>query len=349
MSAVTAGAADRSEQWLWHGPGRIERATVPRPDPRPGHVVLAIGAVGICGTDLHIVEGRLPAVAPPAPLGHELAGTVVAAGSGVTRVAAGERCCVDPLVVCGHCRRCLEGRAQHCEHAAEIGIDLPGGWQTFLEVPERNCWPLPPGVSMPIASQAEPLHVVLGAIDRVAPRPAESALVIGDGPTALYFAALLLHAGCRPVTLAGLRPHRLAVAAGWGVEVVNITETDLEAALAERPDIVVDAVGRSETVQQAVALVRSGGRIALFGLPTENPLPVDVRSIVMREIALFGGSNAPHVWPRVVSLLADGHARVDEVVTHMLPFGELPAALALAADPPDSAIKVVVDLTGGAS
>jgi threonine dehydrogenase-like Zn-dependent dehydrogenase len=349
MSAVIPDVVRRSEQWLWHGRGRIERAGVACRAPRPGHVLLEVGAVGICGTDLHIIEGRIPAVAPPAPLGHELAGTVVATGPDVLRVVAGDRCCVDPLIVCGRCSQCLQGRPQHCLHGAEIGIDIPGGWQTLLEVPERNCWQVPSEMRMAIACQAEPLHVVLGAIDRMAPRPGESALIIGDGPTALYFAALLLHAGCRAVTLAGMRPHRLAAAARWGADVVDVREADLGAALEQPPDIVIDAVGVPETVGQAVSLVRPGGRIALFGLPADDRVPVDVRRIVMREITLVGGSNAPHVWPRVVRLLAGGHGRVQDVVTHVVGFDSLPAAVALAADPPADAIKVVVDLTEAAS
>lgn len=342
-------ATATSEQWLWHGPDRLERASAPAPRPRPGHVVLAVHAVGICGTDLHLIEGLLPGVAPPAPLGHEVAGEVIAVGEDVRRVAVGDRCCVDPLTVCGRCVDCLEGAPQHCREGAEIGIDVAGGWQTLLELPERNCWPLPRDVSMAVGSQAEPLHVVLGALDRVGPKVGERALVIGDGAIGLYFTALLLRGGVH-VTLAGLRERRLALARRWGARAVNVAEADLAAELDGPPQVVVEAVGAAETVEQAIALARPGGRVVLFGLPTQSRLPVDVFRVVMREITLVGGSNAPAVWPRIAELLADMRSQVEEVITDVVPFDALPEGLARAAEP-DRAIKVVVDVAaqGGAT
>ncbi len=325
------------ETWSWTGSAQIEAGSLPRPTPGHGELLLHVRAVGICGTDLHIVDGAIETVAAPAPLGHEIAGEVVAVGPGVA-LPEGARVCVDPLVACGRCDRCRTGTPQHCEVGEELGVTTAGAWQEYLVVPERNCYLLPDGVSYAEACQAEPLHVVLGALDRLAPRPGEPALVIGDGPTGLYFARLLRAAGCRPVTLAGATPERLEIARRWGIdEVVDVREAPLDPD--RRWELIVEAVGRTETIRQAVALAAPGARISLFGLPTEE-VPVDLWRVITTEITLLGGSNAPHVWPRVVQLLADGSAGVADVISDRLPFARLPEALDRARA---GAVKVIVE------
>lgn len=301
-------------------------------------MLLAVRAVGICGTDLHILDGAIATQPAPAPLGHEIAGEVVALGPGVSTLRVGTRCCVDPMLTCATCEPCRTGSPQHCAHGRELGVTTAGGWQEYLTVPERNCYPVPDHVSFAAASQAEPLHVVLGALDRVRPRSGEAALVLGDGPTGLYFARLLHAAGCRPVTLAGARRARLDVARAWGIEeVVDVTRTPLDEG--RRFGLVVEAVGRAETIRQAIAVAAPGARVALFGLPTAE-VALDVWRIVTTEIRIFGGSNAPHVWPRVVELLADGTAAVEDVVSDRVPFAELEAGIELARA---GAVKVVLE------
>lgn len=325
------------ETWSWTGAAAVAPGRAPIPQPGHGEVLLHVRAVGICGTDLHIVDGAIETVAAPAPLGHEIAGEVVAAGPAVA-LAVGTRCCVDPMVSCGHCDRCRTGASQHCETGAELGVTTAGAWQEYLVVPERNCYPVPDAVCFAEASQAEPLHVVLGALDRLAPRAGEPALVIGDGPTGLYFARLLRAAGCRPVTIAGATEERLAIARRWGIdEVLDVRAAPIDPE--RRWGLIVEAVGRTETIRQAVALAAPGARISLFGLPSAE-VPLDLWRVITTEISLLGGSNAPHVWPRVVELLSDGTAGVADVISERLPFAALPEALERARA---GAVKVVVE------
>lgn len=324
------------ETWSWTGPAAVEAGRAPVPSPGPGELLLHVRAVGICGTDLHIIDGAIETVAAPAPLGHELAGEVVAVGDGVA-LPLGTRCCVDPMVSCGRCDPCRTGTPQHCAEGAELGVTTAGAWQEYLVVPERNCYPIADAVSFAEACQAEPLHVVLGALDRLLPRAGEPALVLGDGPTGLYFARLLRAAGCRPVTLAGATDARLQIARDWGIEeVVDVRAAPLDPE--RRWGLIVEAVGRTETIRQAIALAAPGARISLFGLPTEE-VALDLWRVVTTEVSLLGGSNAPHVWPRVVRLLSDGTAGVADVISERLPFAELPAALDRARA---GAVKVVV-------
>ena len=334
------------QRWQWTGPGTVAGDRIARPAPGPGEVLLHVRAVGICGTDLHIVDGSISPLQPPSPLGHELAGQIFATGAGVDDRLIGARCCVDPLVVCGRCDACRTGAPQHCVHGRELGVTTGGAWQEYVVVPERNCYRIPDHVSFAAASQAEPLHVVLGALDRVEPRPGEPALVIGDGATGLYFARLLRSSGCRPVTLAGLRPERLSLARSWGVdEVIDLQQAPLDPR--RRFGLVIEAVGRPESIRLAVAAAAPGARVVLFGLPTAE-VALDLWRVVTTEITLFGGSNAPHVWPRVVTLLGDGTAGVEDVISDHVPFEELPEGLHRARN---GALKVVLerDSTSGSA
>ena len=326
------------ERWQWTGPGTVAGDRVARPAPGPGEVLLHVRAVGICGTDLHIIGGAISLLQPPSPLGHEISGEIVAIGPGVDDNLVGARCCIDPLIVCGRCEACRTGAPQHCASGVELGVTTAGAWQEYLVVPERNCYPIPDHVSLAAASQAEPLHVVLGALDRVEPRPGEAALVIGDGATGLYFARLLRAIGCRPVTLVGQRPKRLSLARSWGVEeAIEFQRVTLEPQ--RLFGLVIEAVGKPESIQLALSSAAPGARIVLFGLPSA-PVTLDLWRVVTAEITLFGGSNAPHVWPRVVKLLGDGTAGVEDVISDHVPFERLPEALERARS---GALKVVLE------
>jgi threonine dehydrogenase-like Zn-dependent dehydrogenase len=332
---VTAGLMQR---WQWTGPGTVADDRIERPAPGPGEALLHVHAVGICGTDLHIIDGSIPLLPAPAALGHEIAGRIAAVGPGVDQNLVDARCCVDPLLVCGRCDACRAGVSQHCVRGVELGVTRAGAWQEYVVVPERNCYPVPDHVSFAAASQAEPLHVVLGALDRVVPRPGEAALVIGDGATGLYFTRLLRSMGCRPVTLVGLRPERLALARSWGVdEVIAFDQGSREPG--RRFGLVVEAVGKPESIRLAVASAAPGARVVLFGLPTAE-VSVDLWRVVTTEITLYGGSNAPQVWPRVVELLADGTAGVEDVISDRLPFERLVDGLARARG---DSLKVVLE------
>jgi threonine dehydrogenase-like Zn-dependent dehydrogenase len=326
MSSASPGGRAETDVWAWTGPGAIEHGRAPLPVPGAEEVLLHVRAVGVCGTDLHIIDGAIDTMPPPAALGHEIAGEVVATGPDVTSPAVGTRCCVDPLKTCGRCDPCRRGAAQHCVHGAELGVTTSGAWQEHLLVPARNCYEVPSGVSFAEASQAEPVHVVVAAIDRLGVRAGEAALVIGDGPTGLYFARLLHAAGCRPVTLAGATSERLAVARSWGtLDVVDVRAAPLDGE--RRFPIVVEAVGDGQTIRQAIAMAAPGARVALFGLPTEE-VALDLWKVVTTELTLYGGSNAPQVWPRVVRLLSNGTAGAADVISDQVPFERLPDAIA---------------------
>ena len=338
--------------WNWLGGDRIEQGEAAVPVPGPHEVLLRVRAVGICGTDLHIVRGVIKGPVPPIALGHEIAGDVVACGAGVALLKVGDRCVVDPGIGCGRCEWCRTGQKTYCPQAQQLGITVPGGWQRYLKVPEENCYVLPAQVKHREATLAEPLFTVLGGLDKVQIKAGEAVLVIGGGPAGLLFAYLAQQISSVPVTLAGTRRRRLELARHWGIgRVINVAERPLEEALAGQEfPVVIEAVGSAQTMQQAVTMAAPRGRVLLFGLRGETSLPIDVTRVVMRDLSLLGTTDNPVVWPRVRSLIAGGMLPLGDMVTQVYAFSRLPEAVAWALEHPEETVKVVVsseDDSGG--
>ncbi|MCD9021552.1 zinc-dependent alcohol dehydrogenase [Cohnella silvisoli] len=329
--------------WEWTGYNEVQSRTQTRQSPDSDQVEVAIRAIGICGTDLHIMSGHAEFGKPPLPLGHELAGVVVRIGNAVTRWRIGDRVCIDPLIGCGTCEACLSGNKHRCPDAGEIGLHFPGGWQQYMLVPQLNLYRLPDSVSFEEASQAETLHCCLGGIDKLEIRLGMDATVIGDGPTGLYYVQLLKTAGAGRVTLIGKRASRLELGRLLGAdETVNLSPSfsnDIPAM--ESQDIVIDAAGTEASLQMGIELLKRGSQLLLFGLPGA-PISVDIQTVVMKELKLLGTTNAPHVWPRVLKMMATGNVKVKPLITHHFRFEQLVEAVEFACNQSDEIIKIIV-------
>src|SRR6266852_5596888 len=169
---------------ILHGPRDLRVETAREPRPESGDVVVRIVAAGLCGTDYRIWTGDRP-VAYPRVLGHELVGVVEAVGPGVTRVRPGDRVSVEPNYSCGVCPLCREGNRNLCVSRTAVGIDVDGGLAHAVMVPSRCCWRVPADAPDERLLLTEPLAVVVRAVGRGAPRPGETAAVIGVGTLGL--------------------------------------------------------------------------------------------------------------------------------------------------------------------
>ncbi len=334
--------------WFWTGPNGIEPGRACQPTLERGEVLLQVKAVGVCGTDLGIIAGKNPHARPPLPLGHEIAGVVVACDRYVTRFQPGDRVFPDPYIGCGTCDACRLGKKTYCTGGGKhLGIHIPGGWQEFLAVPERNLYPIPENLGFLEASQAETVYTVMSGIKRLRVEVGSPALVIGDGPTGLLFTRLLQLAGCTQVTVAGHHPSRLELARKWGaVRAIYTHEEPLEIALAGQLfDVTVDTVGSQLAIQQVVQYAAPGGQAILFGLPPGGkPLLVDIATAVMREISLLGATDNPAVWPAVMNILSSGFLDIREMITSVYRFEDLPQALEAAGS--KNAVKILLEWGG---
>ena len=249
-----------------------------------GEVLIRVEAVGICGSDMHAYHGRDPRRNPPLILGHELAGTIVE-GPG-----AGRRVTVNPLITCGACEYCRQGRDNLCAKRTMIGMTRPGGFAEFVSTAAASVIDLPPGMEARHAALTEPAATALHAIHlaaRALARPLAEGrvLVLGGGAIGMLATLLLEHQGVRDVSVGevnALRRRSLAQATRARVYDPSTTTPDANAF-----DLVVDAVGAAATRNAALAAVKPGGGVMHVGL-ADWASEIDMRKLTLAEITLIG-------------------------------------------------------------
>ncbi len=262
----------------------IQYRDEPAPQPGPGEVVVAIDAVGICGSDMHAYLGHDARRIPPLILGHEAVGRVVD-GS-----AAGPTVVVNPLIACGHCDECQGGRANLCEKREIIGMYRPGALAERIAVPTRNLIEIPEDMDPAHAALTEPAATALHAVNlaaKVAHRSVSEsrALVIGGGSVGLFAAMALSDQGASEIHLAETNPLRRRTVESTGA--CRVFDPISDPAPESRFEIVVDAVGGKLSREAALAAVRPGGVVMHIGL-LDNDGGIDVRKMTLQEISLFG-------------------------------------------------------------
>jgi len=301
------------------------------PRPGPGELLIRPEVVGLCGTDLDIVAGRIdPAyIRYPLVLGHEWSGTVagpVGAGAAAgDALAPGARVVGEGIVPCGHCPRCRAGQTNLCLTYDELGFTRDGAAAGFIVVQRSLVHPLAPGVGAEDAALAEPASVVYRGLSGAAIAPGWRALVIGDGTVALLAVRLLALWSPAETVMLGRREGQAALAAQAGAARF---ETDSRAAGAGY-DLVIEAAGSTDAVLSALAAARRGGTVVLLGLPPHGAIAaVPADDVVNNDLTIrgsFGYTSA--AFREVVTLLNAGLLELGFLVTHRFPLTEWQAAL----------------------
>ncbi len=260
----------------------------PYPELADGEVILKIDAVGICGSDMHAYHGHDPRRLPGLVLGHEFAGTVIE--SRAPQLAPGLRVTGNPLITCGHCDPCVQGRTNLCENRTMVGMTRPGAFAEYMSIPASCIVEVPEGMSALHASLTEPAATALHAINlsmRVLTRPLPEArvLVIGGGAIGLLAALLLKSYGCRHIDMAEVNPLRRASSE---LHVGCTTYNPLEQPVRENAyDYVIDAVGSKATRNAALTGAKPGSVIMHIGLQ-DWASEIDMRKLTLAEITLLG-------------------------------------------------------------
>jgi 2-desacetyl-2-hydroxyethyl bacteriochlorophyllide A dehydrogenase len=269
-------------------PNEVQLQDRPQPQAAAGEVVLAIEAVGICGSDMHAWHGHDPRRKPGLVLGHEFVGRITE--SAAPGFAVGTRFTGNPLITCGTCEYCVQGRNNLCARRTMVGMTRPGAFAEFMSIPAASLIAMPQDLSYRSAALTEPAATAWHAINltmRALTRPIHecAVLVIGGGAIGMLSALLLRHLGVDRVTLVELNPLRRAAVARHArcAAVDPRTEPLAEAAF----EVVIDAVGAKATRTQAFAAVKPGGTIMHVGLQ-DWASEIDMRKLTLAEITLLG-------------------------------------------------------------
>jgi threonine dehydrogenase-like Zn-dependent dehydrogenase len=333
----------------------LELRDLPAPDPPgPGEVVVAVGATGVCGTDVHIYEWtpgyEAMAKAMPVTLGHEFAGTVAAVGPGVDGLSAGALVAVRPSIVCGHCAACIAGDDDNCANRVGLGVTRNGGLQPLVAVPAANCVPVPAGIDVEIAALAEPMTVCAEAVDTGGVRAGDRVLVLGPGNIGQGVALFARAAGAAEVVIAGKDDApRLDCLRRMGfTETVDVGERTLAQALALAPqlargkfDVVVEATGVPAIVQQGLDVLRKRGVLVVVGIHP-GPVSVNLTRLVRDHQSIRGSYRAPvATWPRVLGFLAANAGLARRMISHRLPLDRAIEGLELSRRKDASKVMIV--------
>ena len=269
-------------------PGELQLQERPMPALAPGEVVLKIEAVGICGSDMHAWHGHDPRRQPGLVLGHEFVGAI--AQSAACGFEPGTRWTGNPLITCGVCEYCVQGRNNLCSQRTMVGMTRPGAYAEYMSIPAASLIAMPQDMPAAAAALTEPAATAWHAINlstRALVRPLHECrvLVVGGGAIGMLAALLLRHLGVQQLTVTELNPlRRQALQGAVGCEVVDPRQQPL----AESGfDYVMDAVGSKLTRQQAFACIKPGGVVMHIGLQ-DWASEIDMRKLTLAEITLLG-------------------------------------------------------------
>lgn len=306
-------------------PGVVELSALPDPEPGPHDVVLQVAAVGLCGTDLHLLAGEHGSL--PVVPGHEVTGTVVAVGAEVRRLRLGDRVAVDPNLPCRACRWCRQGRENLCPDLGALGVTTAGGAAELMRAPAASCVVLPEHVDLRDATLVEPLSCVVHAYDLLGSRLGASVLVYGAGSIGLMVLALAGRAGASSVDVVDLQPDRLARADRAGCSRSAGSADALDEP--EGWDLVVDATGNPAAVQDGLRRVARGGTFLQLGVTSPDArVEIAPYDVYRREITVRGSMAVLHSFERAVGLFAAGVLDPGLLVTRRAPLHEYADALA---------------------
>lgn len=313
-----------------HGPLdlRLESVSEPRA-PLRSEALIRVDAVGICGSDLHMVQdGRIgdTEIASPAILGHEFMGTIIACGDGARDgenrpLSVGQRVAVDPACPCWRCEWCEHGHPNLCPNHRFFGVyPEDGALRERMIVPARNCFPMPDSISDGAGTLLETLGVALHAVDLGHLRTADSVAVIGCGPVGLLIVQLALRSGGLPVYAFDPLPWRLEKARDLGA-VVFSPDADPRTAIQQATggrgvDVVFEAAWANETVQLAADIVRIGGSVVLVGIPGDDRLMLQHSTARRKGLTLSLVRRMKHTYPRAIRLATARHVDLDGLISH---------------------------------
>ena len=317
----------------------LELVDRPVPVPGPGEVLLRMEAASICGTDYHLFswdEWAAENLVPPRILGHELAGTVVGTGAGVTRVREGDLVGVESHIVDWTCAQCRRGQMHLCRNLKVIGVHVDGGFAEQMVIPEANAIESN-GLDPAVVALQEPMG---NAVHAAFAEPIEgrSVLVTGCGPIGLCAVGLAKAAGASLVIATDTEAYRLELARRMGADLVldaADAETDdrvAEATGGDGVEVVLEMSGSPHALDQALRVITRGGSISLLGIFGEPPTVDLSELVIMKGLRLHGifGRRIYETWEQTQALLRGG-LDVSPIITHRLDLEDWPQAFDLIA------------------
>lgn len=317
---------------MFKGSRKIEVKDIPKPSTSKGEVLVRFRAGSICGTDLHFYRGEWSGLRVGQVIGHDACGELPDTGVRVAMI---------PVVYCGLCWYCLQGMPHLCENGGIKGFDYDGFFSEYIVIPERNLLPVPKGVSDEEAAVLEPVALAIHTLNMLNPRVQDWVAIVGQGPIGLLMTQVAKLKGCRVIAI-DLLSYRLKLSERFGADFcINAQEENPDERVKEiterGADIVIEAAGTKQAVEQTPLLARRAGKIALVG-GFEGYLDLGV----VGEVTLFTSYISPVEYPLALSLIARKVVDVKSLITHRFKLAEFKQAIETANNLVEKPVKIII-------
>jgi len=305
---------------------------VPEPTIGPDEVLIRVKACGICGSDVHGLDGSTGRRIPPIVMGHEAAGVIQEVGSGVKGWQAGDRVTFDSTVSCGQCYFCTRGEINLCDNRQVLGVSCGefrrhGAFAELVSVPARILYKLPETLDFARAAMIEAVSIAVHAVNITPKSLGDTAVVVGSGMIGLLTIQAAKAAGFARVFAVDLDDNKLAAAKRLGADATfNPKTVDVPKAIQELTngrgtDVALEAVGAAAPIKTAIMSVKKGGTVTLIGNIAPN-IELPLQAVVTRQIRLQGSCASSGEYPACIELLANGTINVDEMISARAPLSE---------------------------
>ncbi len=309
----------------------LELVEMPVPEIGPDDILVRVKACGICGSDVHGLDGSTGRRLPPIVMGHEASGVVAAVGAGVKDLREGDRVTFDSTIYCGKCFFCARGELNLCDNREVLGVSpgeyrRHGAFAEYVAVPRRIAYRLPNALSFEHAALIEAVSVAVHAVEITPVHLGDTGVVVGAGMIGLLAVQALRAAGCTQVIAVDLDEGRLKAARAMGAsDTVNAAE-DVPAAVkaltgGRGAAVALECVGASKPIETAILSVRKGGAVTLVGNVTPK-VELPLQSVVSRQIRLQGSCASNGEYPECIELLTRGVIQVQPLISAVAPLEE---------------------------
>ncbi len=326
------------------------------PDPmiiNDNDVLIKLERVGVCGSDIHYyTTGKIGSqvVQYPYPVGHEGSGTVLEVGGKVTRVKPGDQIAIEPAMPCWECDQCKAGRPHTCRKLKFLGCpgQADGCLSEYIVMPDTSCFPLHPGMSLDDGALSEPLAIGVYAVKQSIPMAGAAVGILGFGPIGMSVLLPAQAQGARAIYVTDLISERLDMARMLGANYAgNPNEVDVIRAVAEREpamlDVVFEACGQQGAIDNAIDLLKPGGKLMVIGIPEFDRWSFPVDKCRHKEITIFNVRRQNHALEPTLEMMRDKKFDASRMVTHRYSFDQTKEAFDLVTGYRDGVMKAMIE------
>ena len=322
-------------------PHELKMVTLERPEPGPGEVLIKVMTSGICGTDIHILEGEYVGAYPVIP-GHEFSGVVEQAGQAVSRIKVGDKVAVEPNIACDNCSFCLNNQQNFCENWQGVGVTLPGGMAEYVIAPEKAVFDIGE-LEFEEGAFVEPLSCVLHGVQKTCIRLADRVVILGAGPIGILLLQAVNVQGAQSVTVVELDQARAEAAQTVGADQIYRSLDDLPK---DAFEVVIDATGVIPVMKRTPEFTRKGGKILLFGVPPKTNIEFDAFTLFLKGLTILTSYTSVRNSLQAIDLLKNKRINVKPLISHRLPLAKFEHGVNLIKNKQENVKKVLIPPNG---